>query len=152
MKKLNTLYCFIEEKSQHEEEKTRLEEEKTRKENQIEELTVLRAVAMNGMPSSSSVSSPVERYNIRLEQLREELQRICEEILTEIERIDECIENIEKCIKNIEDAEVRIIARKRFIENKTFQVIGDEMYIDKSTSYKKLDKYLERTESNEEEQ
>ena len=123
MKKLNTLYW--------------LKQEKTQIENQIKELTVLSAVSMSGMPSSSTVSSPVERFNIRLEQLKEKLQRICDEILTETERIENYIENIG-------DAEVRVIARKRFIENKTFQTIGDEMYIDKTTAYKKLKRYFER--------
>lgn len=149
MKAPNKLHCFIEEKAEHEEEKTRLEEEKARKENQIEELTVLSAVAMSGMPSGSTVSSPVERFNERLERLNEELRQICEEILTEIEHIDRCIENIKNYIENIDDVEVRVIARKRFIENKTFQSIGDEMYIEKTTAYKKLKRYFERTETDE---
>ena len=123
MKKLNTLYWLNREKEQIE--------------NQIKELTVLSAVAMSGMPSGSTVSSPVERFHERLEQLKEKLQRKCTEIITETERIEAYIENID-------DAEVRVIARKRFIENKTFQTIGDELYIDKSTAYKKLDKYLKR--------
>ena len=125
MKKLNRLYWLTQEKAQIE--------------NQIKELTVLSAVSMSGMPNGKKVSSPVERFNIRLEQLKEKLQRKCAEILTETERIENYIEKIE-------DAEVRVIARKRFIENKTFQTIGDELFIDKSTAYKKLDKYFERTE------
>ena len=123
MKKLNTLYW--------------LKQERIQIENQIKELTVLSAVAMNGMPSGKNASSPVERFYGRLEQLKEKLQIVCEKILTETERIENYIENIE-------DAEVRVIARKRFIENKTFQTIGDELYIDKSTAYKKLDKYFEK--------
>lgn len=123
MKKLNKLYW--------------LKQEKAQIENQIKELTVLSAVSMSGMPSGSNVSSPVERFNIRLEQLREKLQRKCEEILTETE-------NIEEYIENIEDAEVRVIARKRFIENKTFQTIGDEMFIEKTTAYKKLKRYFKK--------
>jgi molecular chaperone GrpE (heat shock protein) len=125
MKKLNTLYW--------------LKQEKIQIENQIKELTVLSAEAMSGMPSGSTVSSPVERFNERLEKLKEKLQRKCAEILNETERIEEYIENIE-------DAEVRVIARKRFIENKTFQAIGDEMFIEKTTAYKKLKRYFERTE------
>ena len=128
MKKLNKLYW--------------LKQERIQIENQIKELTVLSAVAMSGMPSGNKVSSPVERFNERLEKLKEKLQRKCAEILTETERIEEYIENIE-------DAEVRVIARKRFIDNKTFQAIGDELYIDKSTAYKKLDKYFEMTTNKE---
>ena len=127
MKKLNTLYW--------------LKQEKAQIENQIKELTVLSAVSMSGMPKGSTVSSPVERFNERLERLKEKLQRKCEEILTETERIESYIESIE-------DAEVRVIARKRFIENKTFQAIGDEMYIEKTTAYKKLKRYFERGKGN----
>ena len=122
MKNLNRLYW--------------LKKEKMQIENQIKELTVLSAVSMNGMPSGHNVSSPVEQFNIRLEQLKEKLQRKCEEMLAETERIEEYIENIE-------DAEVRVIARKRFIENKTYQVIGNEMYTDGSTARKKLKRFLE---------
>ena len=123
MKKLNTLYW--------------LKKERIQIENQIKELTVLSAVSMSGMPSGSTVSSPVEQFNIRLEQLKEKLQRKCAEILAETERIEAYIENIT-------DADVRVIARKRFIENKTFQTIGDEMYIDKTTAYKKLKRYFDK--------
>ena len=125
MRKINTLYW--------------LKLERIQIENQIKELTVLSAISLNGMPSGSQVSSPVEQFNIRLEQLKEKLQRKCAEILSETERIESYIENIE-------DAEVRVIARKRFIDNKTFQVIGDEMYIDGTTARKKLKRYFERTQ------
>lgn len=123
MKNLNRLYW--------------LKQERMQIENQIKELTVLSAVPMSGMPSGSTVSSPVERFNERLEQLKEKLQRKCAEILTETERIEEYIENIE-------DAEIRVIARKRFIDNKTYQVIGDEMFVDGTTARKKLKRYFER--------
>ena len=127
MKKLNTLYWLNQEKAQIE--------------DQIKELTVLSAVGMSGMPSGNNVSSPVEMFNIRLEQLKEKLQRKCEEILVETERIESHIENIE-------DVEVRVIARKRFIENKTYQAIGDELYIEKTTAYKKLKRYFEGDNQN----
>lgn len=114
-----------------------LKKEKTQIENQIKELTVLSAVSMSGMPSSGTVSSPVERFNERLEQLREKLQRKCDEILAEIVRIEAIIEQIE-------DPEVRVIARERFIENKTYQTIADELHIERTTAYKKLKNYFDR--------
>ena len=123
MKNINTLYY--------------LKQERIQIENQIKELTILSAVSMSGMPKGNSVSSPVERFAERLEQLKEKLQRKCEEILAETERIEECIENID-------DVEVRLIARKRFIENKTYRVIGAEMYTDETTARKKLKRYFER--------
>ena len=125
MKKLNKLYWLKQEISQIE--------------NQIKELTVLSATTMNGMPSGSNVSSPVERFYDRLERLKAKLQAKLDEYIIEKERIEDYIENIE-------DAEVRVIARKRFIENKDYQTIGDEMYIDRTTAYKKLKRYFERME------
>ena len=122
MKNLNKLYW--------------LKRESVQIENQIKELTVLSAVSMSGMPSGSEVTSPVERFNERLEQLREKLQKKYTEILTETERIEAYIENIA-------DAEIRVMARKRFIENKTYKTIGEEMYIDGTTARKKLKRYFE---------
>ena len=72
-------------------------------------------------------------------ELKAKLQAKLDEYIVEKERIEDYIENIE-------DAEVRVIARKRFIENKDYQTIGDEMYIDRTTAYKKLKRYFERTE------
>lgn len=123
MKNLNKLYW--------------LKRESVQIENQIKELTVLSAVSMSGMPSGSGVTSPVERFNERLEQLREKLQKKYTEILTETERIEAYIENIT-------DAEIRVMARKRFIENKTYKTIGEEMYIDGTTARKKLKRYFEK--------
>jgi len=106
-------------------------------EMQIKELTILSATAMSGMPSGGSVSSPVEKFYDRLEKLRTKLQAKLNEYITEKEYIEDYIENIE-------DAEIRVIARKRFIENKDFLTIGNEMYMDRTTAYKKLKKYIEK--------
>lgn len=106
-------------------------------EMQIKELTVLSAMAMNGMPSGNSVSSPVEKFYDRLEKLRSKLQAKLNEYIAEKERIEEYIENIE-------DPEVRVIARLRFIDNEDFQTIGNEMYMDRTTAYRKLKNYIEK--------
>lgn len=122
MKNLNRLYW--------------LKQEIKQIENQIKELTVLSATAMSGMPSSKKASSPVERFVMRMESLKEKLAQKYEELSAETERIEEYIEGIE-------DVEVRLIARKRFIEHKEYQTIGDEMFIDRTTAYRKLKRYVE---------
>ena len=106
-------------------------------EMQIKELTILSAMAMSGMPSGNSVSSPVEKFYDRLDKLRTKLQAKLEEYITEKEYLEDYIENIE-------DAEIRVIARKRFIDNKDFQTIGNEMYMDRTTAYRKLKNYFEK--------
>ena len=126
MKRLNKLYW--------------LKKEIEQIEMQIKELTVLSAMAMNGMPSGNSVSSPVEKFYNRLEKLRNKLQAKLNEYITEKDRIEEYIENIE-------DPEIRVIARLRFIDNEDYQTIGNEMFMDRTTVYKKLKKYFEKDEN-----
>ena len=81
MKNLNRLYW--------------LKKDIKRIENQIKELTVLKASAMTGMPSSKKVSSSVENFVVRLEKLQEKLEHKRSELLIETERIEKCIESIE---------------------------------------------------------
>lgn len=123
MKRLNKLYW--------------LKKEIEQLEMQIKELTILSAMAMSGMPSGNTVSSPVEKFYDRLEKLRTKLQSKLTEYVTEKERIEDYIESID-------DAEVRVIARLRFIENEDFQKIGNEMFMDRTTAYRKLKNYFER--------
>ena len=121
MKNLNKLYWIKKEIKQIEE--------------QIKELTVLSAVSFSGMPSGNSVSSPVEKFNERLEDLKQKLAIKHAESLEEKERI-------ERYIETIDDVEIRVIARARFIECKSWQKIGDENFMDRTTVYRKLDKYI----------
>lgn len=109
-------------------------------ENLIKELTVLSAISYSGMPSGNAVSSPVEKFNERLDNLKRKLAIKHEESLAEEERI-------EKYIETIDDVEIRVLARARFIECKSWQKIGDENFMDRTTAYKKLNKYIrERNE------
>jgi hypothetical protein len=80
-------------------------------EGQIKQLTVLSASAMSGMPSSGKASSPVEKYVLKLDGLQQKLIQRRNEFATEAERIEDEIENIS-------DAEIRLIARKRYLEHK----------------------------------
>ena len=105
---------------------------------QIKELTLYSSPSLSGIPSGSgSKSSPVELYVIKKERLTEKLKKKINELFEEVLRM-------EKYIEGIKDVEIRLIARKRFIENKDWQVIGDEMYMDRTTVSRKLKKYLER--------
>lgn len=110
--------------------------------DQIKSLTVYSGSALSGMPNGSNDnSSPIERFILRKEKLMEKLQKKTDELVAEVQRIEEYIESID-------DAELRVIARKRFIENKDWQVIGDEMYMDRTTVSRKMKRYLEREKNN----
>ena len=105
---------------------------------QIQELTMYQGSSFTGMSGGcGGNTSPIERYVLRKEKLIEKLQKLTDELVCEVQRLEEFIENID-------DAEIRIIARKRFIENKDWQIIGDEMYMDRTTVSRKLKRYTER--------
>ena len=125
MKNLNKLYWIKKEIEQIEE--------------RMKELTVLSAVSFSGMPSGNTVSSPVEKFNERLDTLKRKLALKHAESLEEEERL-------EKFIETIDDVEIRVLARARFIECKSWQKIGDENYMDRTTAYKKLNKYIKESE------
>lgn len=112
--------------------------------DQIKELSLYSGTNLSGMPSAHNNDSMVERYIIKKDKLIEKLEEKFAELVTEVQRIEEFIEGID-------DAEIRVIARKRFIENKDWQDIGDEMYMDRTTVSRKLKKYLERQEINDDE-
>ena len=125
MKNLNKLYWIKKEIEQIEE--------------RMKELTVLSAISFSGMPSGNAVSSPVERFNEKLDKLKRKLAIKHAESLAEEEKI-------ERYIETIEDVEIRVLARARFIECKSWQQIGDENYMDRTTAYKKLNKYIKERE------
>lgn len=105
-------------------------------ENQIRELTVIKAAAISSIPSGNSVSSPVERFVEKAEKLQEKLTKKLQEYIAERERIEDYIEGIKP-------GDIRTIARMRFIDNLDWQAIGDTLNMDRTTAYKKLKKYLE---------
>lgn len=46
---------------------------------------------------------------------------------------------------NIEDAEIRTIMRKRFLDLKSWDKIGEELHLERTTASKKMRKYLKVT-------
>lgn len=125
MKNLNKLYW--------------LKQEVKQIENQIRELTILSAFEMSGMPSSNSVSSPVEQFYAKLDKLRTKLQKAKEKVADEVERLESYIEGIE-------DEEIRTLARARYLECKTWEVIGEENHMERTTVSKKVRKYFGKDE------
>ena len=101
------------------------------------DISILSANIMSDMPKGKKVTSPVEQFYDRLEALVTKLHLKLDEYVRERERIEEYIENID-------DAEIRVLARKRFIENKDFQTIGNETFMHRTAASKKLKKYIEK--------
>lgn len=121
MKNLNKLYW--------------LKQEVKQIENQIRELTILSAFEMSGMPSGNSVSSPVEQFYNRLDKLRTKLERAKDKVVKETERMETYIESVD-------DAEIRVLARMRYLDCMKYEDIGEECHMDRRTVSRKLENYF----------
>lgn len=111
-------------------ELSELKKEIRETEMQIKELTIMHGQSISGMPSGNSVSSPVEKFYEQLDKLQRKLE--------------EQKKRMENYIGSIKDTEIRVIARLRFIGNSGYQEIGDEMFMDRTTAYRKLKNYFEK--------
>lgn len=107
-----------------------LKKEISETELKIKELTIIHGQSISGMPSGNSVSSPVEKFYEQLDKLQRKLEDLKQQMKNHIE--------------SIKDTEIRVIARLRFIEKNGYQAIGDEMFMDRTTAYRKLKNYFEK--------
>lgn len=105
-------------------------------EEQIKELTILSSVQISDMPKGgNNITSSVERFTEKLLSLKGKLES------KRLEYIEERIK-MEDFLATIEDSEISLIARMRFIDNRSWEYIGKEMNMDRTTVSKKLSKYL----------
>ena len=105
-------------------------------EEQIKELTILSSVQISDMPKGgSNITSSVEKFTEKLLSLKGKLEA------KRLEYIEERIK-MEDFLATIEDSEISLIARMRFIDNRSWEYIGKEMNMDRTTVSKKLSKYL----------
>lgn len=72
-----------------------------------------------------------------LDKLNKSLVKYCDQLVL-----------INDYIDSIEDNEIRLIARYRFINNLTWVEIGDKMMLDRTACYRKLNKYLNKNNTN----
>ena len=100
-------------------------------ENQLEELTFIGGKVVNGMPSGNKISNPTEQFIATKLRLQEQLTSVLNKYISERERIEDEIEKID-------DAEIRLIARMRFIDNMDYEDIGRELHLHRTSVYKKL--------------
>lgn len=125
MKGLNKLYYL------------KLEIENIKEE--IKGIAEISSTEITDMPKGTGNSNPTEQCFLKKEKLLERLN-------FKLEKFIEERENIENKLETIEDAEVRLIARYRFIENLKWEDIGRKMHNDRSVCYRKLKKYLDNKE------
>lgn len=85
---------------------------------------------------SSKKSDPTESIFINKLKLENKLRKKQNELLAEELKI-------ESFIATVDDPEIRIIIRSRFIECKSWEIIGKKLHYDRTTPYNHLKNYLE---------
>lgn len=105
--------------------------------DEIKNIPEISGIDMSGMPHSNNIGDPVYSLILKKDKLIERLNQKIEQYLNELIRI-------ESIIDGIEDIEVRIIARMRFVQNKKWAEIGEEVHADRTACYRKLNKYFDK--------
>lgn len=92
----------------------------------------------------NSKISITEKLAFKLIELNKKLEKKLNLILIEQRKI-------ENYLDTIEIIDIRLIIRKKFIENKTWEEVGRELHEDRTTSYYKLKTYLKKQTEKENE-
>jgi hypothetical protein len=102
---------------------------------EIENIPTISSPQITGMPHGTEISNPVVSYVLKKEELTERLNQ-------KIARYTEELVRIENIIDRIDDAEVRAIARMRFVQCMKWEDIGEKVHLERTTCAKKLKKYI----------
>ena len=102
---------------------------------EIENIPTISSPQITGMPHGTEISNPVVSYVLKKEELTERLNQ-------KIARYTEELVRIENVIDKIDDAEVRAIARMRFVQCMKWEDIGEKIHLDRTNCARKLKKYI----------
>ena len=105
-------------------------------------LPTISSPQLDGMPHGTGISNPTVNYVIKKEALEEklkELEKMLEDKLSQREAEAKRLTNI---IEQIEDPKIKTMADMRFLQNKTWEEIGQVTNYDRTSCSKILRKYL----------
>ena len=86
---------------------------------------------------SGKISNPTEQIGIKLSKLKDKLNLKKEELLIKLDEI-------EVFLSTVTDLEVSTIIRIKYINCKSWKEVAKELFIDRTTAYKKVKNYLEK--------
>lgn len=120
-----------------------INKELKRLESELEEISVIGATVLDGMPHSTKSGNKVQSLVLKRQTLVEKIVR------KQTEYIDEKIK-MENFISNIDNPKIRLIVRLRFVEFKSWYDIADEItpedeeLVDRTSPYNALKRYFEK--------
>ena len=92
---------------------------------------------------SGRINNPTEQLGLKLSKLKEKLTSKKEELLIKLDEI-------EVFLSTVTDLEVSTIIRIKYINCKSWNDVAKELFIDRTTAYKKVKSYLEKVSVNNE--
>lgn len=107
--------------------------------DEIKNLPTISSPQITGMPRGTGVSNPTETYFLKKERLVGRLNLKIEKYTEELSRVEDILERIE-------DAEIRAIARMRFIQCLKWEEIAERVHLERTTCAKKLKRYINSME------
>lgn len=107
--------------------------------DEIKNLPTISSPQITGMPRGTGVSNPTETYFLKKERLVGRLNLKIEKYTEELSRVEDILERIE-------DAEIRTIARMRFIQCLKWEEIAERVHLERTTCAKKLKRYINSME------
>ena len=113
---------------------------------EIATLPTISSPQITGMPRSTDVSNPIERYYLKKEALEEKLTQRCEMLIDKKAKLEVEKARLEGIIENIEDPTIKKMAEMRFVKCKSWEEIGEATNYDRTSCAKKLRKYFEKGE------
>ena len=96
----------------------------------------LGSVVLDGMPHGTDIGDKTAAIALKRATLQKQLQRAREKRMKESSKIHTYIDGVQ-------DAEVRSIMIMRFIELKSWEEIGDKLFMYRKTAARKMRKYLD---------
>lgn len=120
-----------------------INKELKRLESELEEISVIGATILDGMPHGTKSGDKVQSLVLKRQSLVEKIVR------KQTEYIDEKI-RMENFISNIDNPKIRLIVRLRFVEFKNWYDIAEEItpddkeLVNRNAPYMALQRYLEK--------
>ena len=106
---------------------------------ELEQLSYLSATLNDGMPRSTAVGDPVHAAFMKLNRLKEKKKFLVIRAVDELAKLDEFIESVD-------DIEMQEILSQRFSLCRSYEAIGEDLFMHHTTVIRKLNSFLESTE------
>lgn len=102
------------------------------------ERTYYHSPLITGMPRGGEHESASDRYLDRQIRLHRQYSR-------KLEELQDAIAEFEDFLTDVEDSEMRVILRMRCVNNLTWEEIGAEMHMERTTVAKKFYRFFENS-------